>query len=178
MSARAVVAMNRSKSLGELAREVFEDEGGRTAPAIARLQALIAADESLRIAIAEAAIAEYAARHVATVMMTDRAAVWRAAERRTAGLPTRAKTSVAALGNGIRESLLNFPLAGGLRLRDATRAEVAAQAQMYATHGADMLHKARWLATIAARLPDDEATVGEVLTDGEVETLQAETVNA
>jgi predicted NBD/HSP70 family sugar kinase len=175
--ASADFVMERAKSLGELAREVLDDEGGLTAPAIARLQAMIAEDEALRLSIAASAIAEYAACRMASMMMNDRAAVWNAAERRVAGLPTRAKTSVAALGKGIRESLLNFPMAGGLRLRDANRAAVSAQAQMYATHGADMMHKARWLATIAARLPDDDATVGEVLTDGEVETLQAETAN-
>ena len=174
----AVVVMTRAKTLGELAREFLEDAGGHTLPAVERLQALIATDDALRLSIAEAAIAEYAARRVAAVMMADRASVWAAAERRTAGLPTRPKTSIAALGNGIRESLLNFPLAGGLKLRDATRAEVSTQAQMYAAHGADMLHKARWLEMIAARLPDDAARVGDVLTSGEVETLQAETANA
>jgi predicted NBD/HSP70 family sugar kinase len=83
--ASADFVMERAKSLGELAREVLDDEGGLTAPAIARLQAMIAEDEALRLSIATSAIAEYAARRVASVMMTARASAWNAAERRVAG---------------------------------------------------------------------------------------------
>lgn len=172
MNAPAVI---RQKTIGELAREVLDDEGGMVAPAVLRLKSLIASDDALRESIAEAAINEYAQRRVANAMIGGRRAVWTAAERRIAA---PAKTSVAALANGISASLLNFPLAGGLRLRDATRDQVSGQAQMYRAMGSDMLHKARWLALIAARLPDDETAVGAVLTTADVEAMQAEAANA
>lgn len=170
MTAPAVI---RQKTVGELAREIMEAEGGMVAASVDRLQRLILEDDDLRVSIAEAAVREYAARRVLSAHTATRAAIWNAAERRAAP----AKVGLVHLANGISASLLNFPLAGGLPLRAATREEVEAQAALYTARGSDMLHKARWLALIAARLPEG-ATVGEALDDDTVEALSREAAHA
>jgi len=161
----------RAKTIHEIAREFLDDAGGITAVAIARLHDLIREDEALRLSIAADAVMAFAAQKVEAKMREDRAAIWANAARK--GETTKPKTSVAALANGLRESLMNFPLAGGIRLRDATRAEVEAQAALYASASRDMGHKARWLAAIAERTPEG-ARVGDALTEAEVTALHGE----
>jgi hypothetical protein len=154
--------------LHEIAREYLLDAGGDVASATRRLIRRLDDDAELRAAIATAAVEYYAASIVEDEMRAERRAVW--AE---AGRTNRPKTSVTALANGIRRSLLDFPLAGGKRLRDATRDEVIEQAQLYAAQARDMGFKARWLELIGARV-DDGRTVGECLTEADALALREE----
>lgn len=163
--------LNKPKTIHDIAREFLDDAGGITSVAIERLQQLIREDEALRIAIAADAVMAFAAQHIEKKMREDRAAIWtRAAQK---GEVTKPKTSVAALANGIRESILNFPLAGGIRLRDATREQVEEQAQRYAAASRDMGHKARWLSAIAQRVEPGQ-TVGECLSEDDALALHRE----
>ena len=113
----AALDLNKPKTLSDFAREYLDDAGGLTAPAIEALQKAISENEALRLSIATEAIMAYAAIKVQAEMRGDRAQVWGAANRRASGTPA-AKTSIAALANGIAASLLNFPLAGAV-LTDA-----------------------------------------------------------
>lgn len=79
-------------------------------------------------------------------------------------------------GNGQRvvahaKSLLDFPLPGGLRLRDATKKEVLAGANVYGQYADDMAGKARWLKAIAERL-SGRKKVATVLSESELEDLR------
>lgn len=170
------VEMMKAKTIIDLAREFLDDHGGRTAPAIADLQALLANDEALRASVATEAVMIVAALKVQHEMRSDRAKVWGAANARAAGSVPKAKVGVVALANGLAASLMNFPLAGGLRLGDATREDVLAQAAMYASASRDMGHKARWLEAVAARVAPGQK-VREALTSEALSSLQAEAAN-
>ncbi len=72
--------------------------------------------------------------------------------------PTRSpRKPTAALAKGA-PSLLDFTLAGGLKLGDATRAEVLAHAVRYRKQGEDMSHKGRFLHAVAENLPAPRQT--------------------
>lgn len=179
MTKAATIDMTKAKSIHDFAREFLDEEGGLTGPAIERLKAAIRDSDELRTLIATDAIMAYAALHIQAQMRGDREAIWAGAARRADpnAPPPKSKTSVSALANGIRGSLMNFPLAGGVRLRDATREQVEAQASLYDSASRDMGHKARWLAAIAARV-DPGQRVGEALTEDVIDALHGETSNA
>lgn len=173
MNAHAETTATDAPSLGAYARTILSEVDGDVAEATTRLRLLIATDAALQAAIAADAIAAFAARAVVTAHLNDRASVWSAGQKRA----SRPNVGLVHLATGMKESLLNFPLAGGRRLRDATRDEVSAQAALYATTGADMMHKARWLGRIAD-LMDDGQTVAEVITDAQADALLTETQDA
>lgn len=84
---------------------------------------------------------------------------------------------MAVLAGGMTAALLDFPLRKGIKLRDATREQVMDQAEFYGSAGADMLHKHRWLTTLAQALPADKC-VGEVITEDRAVELWQETKDA
>lgn len=159
-------------SLSGLARRFLDEADGSTYAATQALQAKIASDKALRAAIASEAImaATYAA--VQKEVRQDRRSIWE-----SAGSPQRSKTGVAALAEGIRNSLMDFPLSGGVRLRDATREEVEAQSSLYASVARDTGHKARWLALIAGRINPGQK-VGSALTEADLKAAHEEATNA
>ena len=78
-------------------------------------------------------------------------------------------------GNGDRvhqhaHSLLDFPLPGGKRLRDATRADLEAAANFYRQQAKDMANKADWLEAIAAKV--GKKKVGSVLSAEALRSLK------
>lgn len=153
-------------TLGALAVEHLDAAGGDTRAAAAALADLIQRDATVRAAVIGAAISEAARYAVGAAMRQDRRAIWH-------GHAPRAKTRVSALAGGLARSLMDFPLAGGLRLADATREEVAAQADLYAAARDDAARKARWLSAIASALPEG-ARVRDALSEDQVAALHRE----
>jgi hypothetical protein len=81
-------------------------------------------------------------------------------------------------GNGGRVvkhalGLLDFPLPGGKRLRDATADEVRAAAQFYHAQAATMARQGRWLDLVAAQVAPN-CTVGQVLDETKLGQLQSQ----
>lgn len=71
-------------------------------------------------------------------------------------------------GNGHRvhtlaRSLLDFPLPGGMRLRDARKDDLLGASKFYRTQAVDMAAKADWLESIAERVGRKQ--VGNVFSD-------------
>lgn len=169
------VSFTKPKTINDFAREFLDDAGGMTAVAIDRLQHLILEDEDLRTTIATDAIMFFAAQKISAKMRDDRAVIWASVAKK--GEVTKSKTGIVHLAKGNRSvMLLDFPLSGGLPLRNATRDEVAEQAQRYSSASLDMGHKARWLSAIAASLAPGQ-TVGEAFTEEVVTDLHKETAN-
>lgn len=98
--------------------------------------------------------------------------------KRTWSSPNRKieETRVAALAQSNRETLLDFPLPGGMSLRDANRGDVAEAIAFYNVHSKDMAHKARWLARIVGKVPKN-STVGQVLGNDDLEKMQKDSEN-
>jgi hypothetical protein len=85
---------------------------------------------------------------------------------------------IAALADGNKEILMNFPLwFGGKRLKDSTKQEIADAGLRYMKQGSDMVFKGRWLNLVAAKVPDQKKA-GEVLTELQLRKLHKEAANA
>lgn len=165
-----------SRTLGTIARSLLEDADGDTEAAIDALEARIASDETLRRQLADRAIRMLLRARVLSNIANIRARIvatgsGRADPRRDVAGPDRAR----ALANAMRSTFLDFPLRGGLRLGQATRADVTAQAARYAKMGTTCAHNARWLVAIADRLPDDARRVADALTEVEIAALRSAT---
>lgn len=83
------------------------------------------------------------------------------------------RNRVVALAGGTANTLLDFPLPGGLRLRDAKRDDVTAAAEFYGRQSKDMGAKAKWLQLIAQHVPAKK-TVREVMSDARLAELREE----
>jgi hypothetical protein len=81
------------------------------------------------------------------------------------------RNTVVDLARGM--TLLDFPLPGGLRLRDASRDDVAAAAEFYLNQASDMAVKGRWLRLVAQAVPGKKK-VGSVLSIERLEELKIE----
>ena len=165
--APAAVDLSTPKSLAALARDVLAEHDGMTAPAIEDLADRIAGDDGLLAILAGDLIREASQSVTYGAMLADRAAIMRTVKT---GM-TRAHG--LALVDFTSGSLLDFPLAGGRRLRDATHDEVERQANLYAVRAADEAHKARWLSAVAAKVPAG-LKVGDVLDAASVTKLYEE----
>lgn len=163
-----MLELTKPKDLREIAQEYLTEAGGDTAAATRRLVLRLRDDEALRTAIAKEAIEAFAYLLVEQKMRNERMAIWTANSR--AATP---KTPVSALANGLVRALLDFPLAGGKRLRDATREEVLEQARIYTATARDASQKALWLRMIAARTQEG-MRVGDCITEEAAATLRAE----
>lgn len=84
---------------------------------------------------------------------------------------------VVALAQDNAHMMLNFALFGGKRLRDADKQDLRLSAERYYAHGSDMVHKGRWLALVASKVPDGKR-VGEALTEEAVRKLFEEARHA
>jgi hypothetical protein len=160
-------------TLYELAREYLEAASGSTEDARAMLIERLETDHRVLAAIADAAISEAVRSVVGSSMRTDRAAIIK-------GVATKPKLDFNAVTKSLedthRRMLLDFPLAGGVRLRDATREEVLAQADLYRKTETDARRKSTWLESVAKRLKPRQV-VGKVMSEDKVVTLFVEAGN-
>lgn len=149
-------------SLRALARTALEQCGGNTAEATDAVAEILANDKRLARSVAAEAIALASYELVQHRMRDNRSAVVLSANR--------SRDGVAALANGIRAALLDFPLAGGMKLRDATPDEVTEQIDRYDAIGRDVSHKAKWLRLIVQSVPRNKL-IGEVISDDRAQEL-------
>lgn len=149
-------------SLAELARQALADAGGDVAKATAALSNALIADRDLLRGIVRAAIKSAVQTHVQGAMRQERQAIVRASR-----IGPDASLRMARF---VARSLLDMPLAGGLKLRDANKKQVLEQAEIYRRQGSDMLRKSKWLRAVAKALPDGK-TVGEGLSAAKVQQL-------
>lgn len=72
------------------------------------------------------------------------------------------------------DSLMNYPLSGGLRLGMATGAQVESEAAWRFKTARTVFTDAKWLKAIRAQLPDDKAIVRAVLNENQLRALRAQ----
>lgn len=82
---------------------------------------------------------------------------------------------VIALAGATMNTLLDFPLPGGMRLADAHRDDVTAAAEFYRKQSKDMGGKAKWLQLIAQHIPAKKK-VSQVMTDARLAELREEAI--
>ena len=143
-------------TLGMLAREALSKCAGDTERATHSLVDRLSNDADLLRTIIRDAVKDAVTMRVEGAMRGTRAAILKAT--------TGNRGAVVALANGLSRALLDMPLANGLPLREATRAQLIEQADRYASTARDAGHKAKWLQAIAQSVPDGKK-VGDVLDD-------------
>ncbi len=100
------------------------------------------------------------------VRRNERAAIWAAPQKES-----KPNTSPKVMARANSYTLLDFPLPGGLRLADATKADLVEAAKVYRTQANDMARKANWLEAIAGKI--GKKRVGNALSVQDLEALQA-----
>lgn len=152
------------------AQEAMKEGGGDVQKASRLLEAAVRKNRDLRDALTDPLLANACYDAVRKVCIVERRAIWKPpVEKRVASIVTGAKRVVQlAAGN-----LLTFPLPGGKKLGEATRAEISKAAEFYRSQSADMQSKAKWLQLVAQSIPEDK-TAGDVLTDKRLRELQKE----
>jgi hypothetical protein len=153
-------------TLSSLAKSALDASDGDTQKAIDALVSQLSADAGLLRLIIRDAVSDAVSYRVELQMRNKR--------RQILASTTSTRGAVIALSSGLSMALLDFPLANGLKLREATRADVVAAADRYALVSKDMRHKAKWLQAIAQSIPDGKR-VGDVMTDERAAELFKET---
>lgn len=151
----------KKETLPNMVRRFYEKHDGNVETASEALAEALSNDRLTFVQIVGSEIENIAKMYAARSNCAERALVM----SRSFG-PARA----VALAQGMARTLMDFPLVGGIKLSDATGAEVKAQSARYKATADDMAHKYRWLQAVAAKVPD-ASRVGDVLTADEVTAL-------
>lgn len=163
---RAAAEAPRNPDLFELARNALQDCDGNVHAAIEDVISAITGSENLLQIVIRQTVEKAVESVVGSVMRTDRAMIYQSHTRTNAA----GQKAVAALAGGIARSIFDFPLAGGVKLRDATREQVEKQAEIYAAFAKDQATKAAWLREIANRM-GSAAKVSDALKESDVEAM-------
>lgn len=150
--------MTQVKEIGlmEAAQEALEKACGDVRVASRLMAQRVKDEEGLLISL----VSEYLQSVYSGSRIAKRAAIWTAANYDPGGNGHRVR--VLAAGNA--RMLLDFPLRSGKPLRHASKGEVRENAEAYYAQADDMRHKSRWLALVAAKVPDGKR-VGDALSE-------------
>jgi len=154
-------------ALGALAREALEEVDGNTEKAVSRLLYQLKNNPQLLKKIIEAAVHDAVYHRVQYNIRHNRTSIERSIDRQNAAQTInrkRDKDRVVALAEVVSSTLLDMPIAGGKKLRDASRAEVVAQIERYEKQAGTMSHRARWLRLVLQSVPEGKR-VGKVITE-------------
>jgi hypothetical protein len=154
----------------DLAKEHLENADGNVVLANESLLYLLDNNRNVRAAIVEEAITEAVNTFVSKHNRDERRKIVSSIQPRKTDMK---KAQGKLMGENSR-LIMDFPLAGGIKLRDATRPAVIDQANHYSKSAKDMGHKSRWLFAVAKCLKNDEQIVGKVLSGERVLNLYAE----
>lgn len=150
-------------TIWELTRDELARANGNTAIARAAIKDRLLTEEGTLDAMLDSVVQAAASMATQAIVTYNRQAIVAA--------NTGMKASAAhALASIVGKSFLDFPLAGGLPLRDATRSDVERQADLYAGQAKVMNQRARWLSMIAQAVPPG-SRVGDILDEARVSAL-------
>lgn len=156
MAATAATS-NDIPTISSLSREALTRQNGMVDDAVNEVAGLLRKDVKLLRSVVEAAVRDALTYRASMAVRHDRAAIIHRA--------TNEKANVLALARGLSASLLDMPLAGGIRLRDCERSFVQREADRFDGLARDCGRKARFLAHVAQSVPEGK-TVGQVIDDG------------
>jgi hypothetical protein len=151
--------------LHQAARECLKKSDGTSQAAAALLIKRIRRDRVLRDEITDSHLPALCTQYIRQMMGTNRRAAF----------PTGivAVSKFGALLHSVGQEWLDFPLPGGLRLAEASRAELIEASERYMGQSKTMLRRARWLRLCARSVPEDKKA-GDVLTNERLAEIDAE----
>lgn len=163
----AILTRDRADAMKERFRQLVR-EWAETAPnahvATERVFAAVAKDADLYGFLANPLVKTACFEAVGNAMRARRRVVWAMPQPSA----VEARERVTALGHSLLDS---FRLPNGKLLGDATSGELAEAAVFYDRQARDMSWKARFLASVAANVPEGQR-VRAVLTEAELRKMQ------
>lgn len=156
--------------VAEVAQQALQHTNGDVKAATAFLEDAVRKDFRLREALTEPLIAQACYDAIRKQSGAERRGVWKPPGEKIVKGPTQNSARVVKLAAG---NLLMFPLPGGQKLGEATRADITKAADFYEKQSADMAGKARWLRLVAQSLTGKKS-VSQVLSDERLRELQTE----
>jgi len=160
----------KSDPVREAAKAALDASDGDVRSATIVLERAVRNDRMLRDALTEPLIASACYDAIRNACQTERRKIWEPSKEKLVKTRVTGAHRVVQLAAG---NLLTFPLPGGKKLREATRADISKAADFYASQSDDMAVKARWLRLVLQSVPDGKK-VGDVLSDERLRELQRE----
>lgn len=151
----------------ELAATCLEEEDGDTRAATELLVEKIMADRAWLTKFAEELVTTASAALISRQIRDRRDTIIQA------NRPGTGRQAVEALGQVNASMFLDWPLAGGLRLRDARHPDLDDNALAYEKQARAHIHRAKWLRRIRSMVPEGKK-VGDVLTEEQIAALYFE----
>ncbi len=158
------------ESLRQIAARVYKEFDGDVDKAISEVLRQIYKDKYLKARILEEAVGEAVHSLVTSAMRHERLEILRrpvAPQSFDIGGAARRSTTLC------QKIYMDFTLAGGVRLRNATFEQLSAQVEFYEKQGSTMLKLGRWLRSIILLLPPGK-TVGKALSESKLHQLYDE----
>ena len=150
------------KESTELAQNVMEDSDGDVLAATERLEKMARKDVEIWQALTEGLLRNACYDACRAVCRADRRQIWYSPNYDAGGNGDRVKTHSA--------SLMDLPLPGGKKLRDATKGDLLEASGFYLRQAAQMRGVADFFAAIAERVK--RKTVGNTLTEADLRALK------
>lgn len=156
------------KKIREIAKWALEKADGQWEEAIRLFHKRLDDDPALRTEIVGGLLAWAIKDAIEETARQDREPYWGA--QRTA--PEDHEGHLAALKATARMRLMDYRLRGGKRLGEATKADVLIEVKWFRKYGEGCLVRARWFSAIARQLKKETDTVGKVLSEQRLRSLQ------
>ncbi|MGF3026945.1 hypothetical protein ACQVP2_29525 [Methylobacterium aquaticum] len=166
-----------AERIAEAARAAYEDAGGDMREAARRLEGNVRRSRALRDELTDPLISAACWDAIRQQCRSNRSRIWHTPVSVAPSRPQLPAQTSAPKADAARViqlaagNLMLFPLPGGRPLGQATRQEIAAAAEFYATQAADMGVKARWLALVAEAVPEGRQA-GQVLNETRLRELR------
>lgn len=163
---RPAAVNSPAPTLADLARKALEDAGGNVVEASALLEDMARKNMKIWKSITESLLSTACYSVVSAQVRQMRSVIWNAPNYDKGGNGARVVTHGAGL--------LDIPLPGGMKLRDATGQEVLAAADFYQRQASQMTIMANWLAKIAQKVGRRTKPVGALFTEEDLQQLKDE----
>lgn len=175
----AITPKLATPTIAALVREALRDHDGIIADATEAVVSQLANDAALLRAVIESAVRDAVGMRAQKAIRDERAAIIRRVDQQEAERATApekpaskveprplfdGKAAVRAIAKSVEDSLLDMPLAGGIRLRNCDGPFVYREATRFDGLSKECGRKARFLTHIAQSVPSGKV-VGEVIDD-------------
>lgn len=170
--AQAALKDTEELTIPVTAREALDAADGDVVKATEIMTARVLKDPTLYRPLMDPLVKNACYSAITAQCHSQRRTIWNAAQPSA----EHQRNRVVALAGGTMNTLMDFPLPGGMKLADAKRDDVTAAADFYGKQSKDMGSKAKWLQLIAQHVPAKK-TVKQVLTDARLAELRQEATN-